>query len=357
MAYLVMKHGAYYAVVKQGIKKHWIRLGKLTKRSAQKALQKLELDNIKLPETTKTLPVFAQEYLQYAHTEKAQSTWKREQRAYRAILAFFNNIALHHITEHHIDQYKAHRKAQGLSNKGINRELEVLRHSLHKAQAWGYITRIPQVKKLTVPTKPRRFLTIEEVTLLLKKAPLWAKTMITFMVYTGARRGEMFNLKWTDIDLEHQTVTLHATKTHNFRIIRMTQPLRQMLEWMYTYYVSPSNRVTKRQPHQKTYVFCNPNGKKLNDIRHAMQSACLMSELEGVTPHTLRHTFASHLVMQGVDLPTVQYLLGHKNLETTSIYIHLMQSHTNKAIDILPYSVPIESLLPELSPETHKQHK
>ena len=84
------------------------------------------------------------------------------------------------------------------------------------------------------------------------------------------------------------------------------------------------------------YVFCNPEtGKPYNDVKNAFKGACRRAGINDLHFHDLRHTFASHLVMEGIDITTVKELLGHKTLTMTLRYAHLAATHKAKAVDIL----------------------
>ncbi len=84
------------------------------------------------------------------------------------------------------------------------------------------------------------------------------------------------------------------------------------------------------------YVFYNPlTGKPYKDIRVAFHTALKRAKIKDFRFHDLRHTFASHMVMAGVDLSTVKELLGHKTLEMTNRYAHLAPNHKIRAIEVL----------------------
>ncbi len=90
----------------------------------------------------------------------------------------------------------------------------------------------------------------------------------------------------------------------------------------------------KRLP-DSPWVFCKKNGERYGNIRKAFEGARKRAGIVDFRFHDLRHTFASHLVMAGVDLRTVQELLGHKSFEMTLRYAHLSPEHKKAALDIL----------------------
>ena len=118
------------------------------------------------------------------------------------------------------------------------------------------------------------------------------------------RRGEIFRLKWHDIDFRHNIITILDTKNGDKREVPMNEQVKTALI-----------RVPKNP--NSPYVFCNENGQPLHDIRKSFWTALRKSGIkigspDGITFHSLRHSFASNLVMAGTDLNTVRELLGHK---------------------------------------------
>jgi site-specific recombinase XerD len=91
---------------------------------------------------------------------------------------------------------------------------------------------------------------------------------------------------------------------------------------------------------QKEFVFCYPDGNRIQKFRAAFSKAVGKAKLNNVTPHTLRHSFAYHLVMKGVDMRTIQYLLGHKSITTTIIYVRLSSEHIARAVEKLSWAKP-----------------
>ncbi len=82
-------------------------------------------------------------------------------------------------------------------------------------------------------------------------------------------------------------------------------------------------------------VFIDKNGKRFLDVKRSFPSACRRAGIKDFRFHDLRHTFASHLVMAGVDLTTLKELLGHKDIRMTLRYGHLSPAHKKKAVELL----------------------
>ena len=103
----------------------------------------------------------------------------------------------------------------------------------------------------------------------------------------------------------------------------------------------PINEIAKmallrRLKHPESpYIFCDKNGKPFGNIRKSFFTALKKAGIINFRFHDFRHTFASHLVMSGVDLNTVRELLGHKSLAMTLRYAHLSQNHKRRAVDTL----------------------
>jgi len=153
----------------------------------------------------------------------------------------------------------------------------------------------------------------------------------------GMRMGETLNLKFNDIDYDRKRITVVSSKTNNYRFIPMNLELYNMVKWLKLNYINPKNqRVILRQPQQRNYLFCNPDGSKLKSIRTSFSKASGKAGVKA-TPHSLRHTFASHLVMNGVDLVTVKELLGHNSISTKMIYSHLSEEHKAKSLEKLQW--------------------
>src|SRR5207244_2916769 len=142
-------------------------------------------------------------------------------------------------------------------------------------------------------------------------------------IYAGLRiQAEALTLRKEDVDLQRNLLTVHAAyaKSGQTRTIPVNSVLRAGL-----------TRVMRTSPGE--YVFAKPDGSPYQSIRTAFRHACRRAGLNSVTPHTLRHTFASRLAMAGVDPRTIQELGGWKELKMVERYTHLSPSHKAEAVE------------------------
>jgi integrase len=143
-----------------------------------------------------------------------------------------------------------------------------------------------------------RYLSQEEMARLLDIADDVLFPVLITALHTGLRRGELFALTWQDIDFKLGVIRVVHTKNGERREIPMTDTLRTTLHHL------PRRLASD-------YVFPGKTGQGLVDIRKRFHRALQEASIVGFVFHDLRHTFASHLVMAGVDLMTVKEFLGH----------------------------------------------
>jgi len=342
MASLVYKHKSYYAVFSINSKKKWIKLGKIGKKEANKLLKQLELtytkEKLLLISVKPTyLYDYVAEYLIYCKINKALSTHKREVTITSSIKSYFGNIPLDKIDNLSVEKYKARRLSDGLQSITINRELTILRFMLKKAQEWGYGNTVPIIKNLKVVKKPVKFLSEKEIQRLLDYSSPRLRPMIIVLRNTGMRIGELLHLRLHDIDLDNKSLLVRSTKTNNYRIIPINSELDDVFKWLYLHHVDPwTSKVSLRESKQLDYLFCHNDGSRVKSIRRGFNNTCKRAGIKA-TLHTLRHTFASHLVMNGVDLVSIKELLGHSSINTTMIYSHISSEHKINTVSKLPW--------------------
>lgn len=271
---------------------------------------------------------FKDKYIKCCETDLSKETVIR-------IKVVFNNFdkvltirRLSDLTPEVFEEFKTIRKNIGVMATTINRELQALKASMKKAAEWGYASaNVWGVRKLPTVKKRPVFFTEQDLVVLLDKAePFW-KTVIYIGFYAGLRMGEMLNLEWTDVDF-HQRI-LKVTPTEHWhpkdREAREV-PLHPELEEHLKLWKKISSGTTKILPwNQKKNIFSRTFAK----VRKR-------SELEQGSVHTLRHSFASHMAMRGIDLNRIREMMGHSSIVTTQIYAHLLPSSLRDAVVVLP---------------------
>ncbi len=148
------------------------------------------------------------------------------------------------------------------------------------------------------------------------------KPIILMALLTGMRRGEILRLTWKDVNFNNSIIQIRETKNGEIREV----PIHKEL------FLALSKMEIKGK-----YIFTNKDGSQKKDIRTAFGNALKRAKISNFRFHDLRHTFASHLVMNGVDLLSVKELLGHKTIDMTLRYSHLSPSHKSKALESLKY--------------------
>jgi integrase len=227
----------------------------------------------------------------------------------------------------------------------IQKEIAVLKHALRLAVEWELLheNAAQGVKLPRLPEGRTRYLSPTELKSVLEAAPDWMRAPLALAAFTGMRRGEILSLKWSDVDLPNRRVYLHETKNGSLRVLALNGLALQVLKSL------PA-------PVPSAQVFPGVDAKKLS-----VYTRRLFSDLgiEDASFHSLRHTAASWLVMQGVDLFAVGQILGHRTPKMTQRYAHLSPQYMAGAMGkldsafakVLPRSSPSKGqLVPTESP-------
>ncbi|MCX5657771.1 MAG: site-specific integrase, partial [Candidatus Omnitrophica bacterium] len=227
------------------------------------------------------------------------------------------------ITPMLVEQYKTERIKQ-VSPATNNREVACLKCILNKAVEWGKLKDNPikKVKLFRENNKRLRYLEKEEIIRLLANCNRHLRSMVVVALNTGMRKGEILGLKWHDVDFRQGIIYLLDTKNGEKREIPMNEQAKTAL-------------IRVRKHPDSPHIFCKGDGKPFGNVRKSFYTALKKSGIIDFRFHDLRHTFASQLVMSGVDLNTVRELMGHKSLEMTLRYSHLSPDHKKRAVDIL----------------------
>lgn len=341
MASLRLRNGTYFVDYRINGRRFRKAVGP-SKRIAELALKDIEVKVAKgeLGFTPKdnSLEKLFEEYLTYSRTNHAPSSQKR----YRAILDHLKFFLakypyltkISHLTPKLFEDYKSLRKEEGAANKTMNNELQTFRAMFYLAMKWGYASDNP-VKGVTPfkddKNKKPRFLSKEECKILLENCGTELYPIFYTFLNTGMRKAELENLEWGDIDFERRKIKIRVKDDWSPKTSEREIPINDnLLELLRTH--GDKNK-------RGRWVFHN-KGEKIepNSLRKKLISVAKKCGIIDLTKiHSLRHTFASHLVMSGVDLPTVKKLMGHSDIETTMIYSHLADEHVDKAVEKLKF--------------------
>ncbi|OGF82911.1 hypothetical protein A2924_00590 [Candidatus Giovannonibacteria bacterium RIFCSPLOWO2_01_FULL_44_16] len=250
------------------------------------------------------------------------------------LIPFFGNVPIGKINTMKIDEFKAKKINEHLANKSVNNYLTILNTCLKAAQEGLGLTTLPRVKLLKTPPQTYDFLTIDESNNLLANLSGMAREIVLTAIRTGLRKGELKALRWQDIDwvnrrlvVRHSwcryTKGLTSPKSNKFRYVPLTDDVYFMLK--------------DRKQETGPIFYTNKRNQNFDywTLKCKMLEACKNANLRFITVHTLRHTFASHLVMKGAPLIAVQQLLGHSDIRITMRYAHLSQSSLREAINLL----------------------
>ena len=286
-------------------------------------------------------------YMEYAKGNKR--SWLRDQQMLKHLTNFFGSERqLSEIVAADIEGYKLHRRTD-VSGSTVNRELALLKHMLNLAIDWDLFlgsNPVRKVKRFEEFNIGDRFLSKEEEERLLPNATPYIQDIALFDLNTGLRSGEVRSLKWESVDLERNLLAVFAPKTHKIRTVPINSVARRILEFW-------------ALGRRNEFVFYNhETGKPFVDLKAGFALACRKAGIEGVTWKTLRHTFASRLMNQGVDIVTVQQLLGHSSVLVTMRYTHTNLDSKKAAVakletfgdNLVTVCTKMQHLTPKLSP-------
>ena len=232
-----------------------------------------------------------------------------------------SNIDFLNIENIHVRGYLKYLDSCNLKNTTISRRISALRTFYNYLLEKGFVKNniFLNVKNPKLEKKLPNYLNYTEIEELLASMDtsnsegLKRRLLIEMFYSTGCRVGEMVNVKISDIDFYNKTIKVMG-KGSKERIV------------YYGDYASKYLEDYLKNKDRKGYLFTNKKGEKLSveEVEYIVKNIMKHISIKThVTPHTLRHTFATHLLNNGADIRTVQELLGHANLSTTGIYTHV----------------------------------
>lgn len=275
------------------------------------------------------LEFFLKEYLPWLKQTAKKSTWHQHDRAFRHLQKRLGLMTLSQITSKVLDQYQALRKADGMTNETINREIGSIRSAVKRAAVW-YNLEPPQLVFKRLEEKKGRLIwwTPEQIHKLASTTKDPWRMMIYFGVYTGVRLGELVHVRREDVVLDEDgtgwvqvTPTKFWTpKDYEKRDIPIPPPFYPMLKA----YLDHS-RI------KSGLLFPYTESVASAYIRKLVRKAKLIG-----STHTLRHTYGTWLGKAGVDSFIIKQLMGHSKIETTMRYVHLDPADLQRGAEKLP---------------------
>jgi integrase len=214
------------------------------------------------------------------------------------------------------------------SEATVNRYLAALSHALTIAvNEWEWLDDSPmrKVRKLKESRGRVRFLSEDERKLLLSackdRNDSNLYTIVVLALSTGARKGEILNLRWKDVSFSRKVITFEETKNDERRSVPLVGHAYELVNEMATV-----RRI------DTDYLFPSTGGSKSLDIRYAFEAAVKQAGLPDFRFHDLRHSAASYLAMNGASLAEIAEILGHKTLQMVKRYAHLTEQHTAEVV-------------------------
>ena len=273
-------------------------------------------------------------YIEQASQDKGARTCVEERSRYKIwIEPAFKDKPLKDISPFLLEKLKKEMADNGKSPRTITYVLAVIRQVFNYAKNHDFFNGDNPVSKVKKPSEDNRrvrFLSYEEADSLLEelaKISPMLHNMALLSLHCGLRAGEIFNLEWTAVNLKNETLLIKDTKNGRNRNAIMTDDVRAMFE-----------SIIKNR--ESEIVFPSRRGAKTTEISRTFDRVVkklgfnkgIKDRRQKVVFHTLRHTYASWLVISGIDLYTVQRLMGHMSISMTERYSHLAPDHLRKAV-------------------------
>jgi len=277
---------------------------------------------------------YIEKFIRYLDIEKnySQHTILNYRLDLEDFAKFLGELALEKIDYLTLRKYLAVLKERNLGNRSVGRRLSCLRSFFRFLTREGYLKTNP-ILSLSSPKQDKHlplFLTEGEVTKLIESVfpkderSLRDRAILETFYSTGIRISELVGLSTEDIDFIGGIIKVRG-KGKKERIVPIGDTAVRIIR----------NYLEKRKK-QSEALFLNKNGKRITTrgVRGIVEKYLrIVGMKQGVSPHTLRHSFATHLLNRGADLRSIQELLGHVNLSTTQIYTHLTTERLKSVYD------------------------
>lgn len=295
-----------------------------------------------------TLAEFAPRYMEgyaVANRQKPSTMYMKRYHFDNFLLPMLGSKRLDEIGQEEVQLLKT--RMSKLSVKSTNNLLATLSTLLKCAVEWGVLAELPvRIRHLRVPKKTMDFFDFDEFEQLVAAARELGPGVLAFVLLAGEaglRAGEIRGLQWSSVDLDRRLLTVERAEWHGqiitpkhdkIRTVPMTARLTASLRELER---GPGPFVIYTQRHARAQVRTFTHDCQRSWLSRALRDAGLRDK----GPHTLRHTFCSHLAMRGAPASAIQRLAGHSSLVVTERYMHLTASALESAIRLLEAPAPV----------------
>jgi integrase len=276
------------------------------------------------------------QYLPYVESYKR--SWRTDESMIRNhLIPKLGSKAMGKISPPDVAMFINYMKSEGYASGTCNRALVLLKYSFSLALRWKIIgldtNPVKEIKTIKDDNKLERYLTEPQMKALTHAVQQCdnevLQYIVLFLIYTGARKREVLDARWRDIDFAQRSWRIPKTKSSKVRHIPLSTGAVQVLTKL------------RDDIHENflddQFIFANPNtGKPFVSFFYSWNSARIRAGLPDFRIHDLRHSFASYLVNAGRSLYEVQELLGHADIKTTSRYAHLNRERLVAAVEVVP---------------------
>ncbi len=258
---------------------------------------------------------------------KELKSWQSVESYLKQIKEFFGPHTVSQINPALIEDFKQKRKSAGDQPSTIVRKLTILKRIFNLAKKrWMWVKDVPPIEMPAKADRKRlRYLSFAEYHKLLGKCEPWLHGPVIVAAWTGLRKGNVLNLKRSQVNIFNRTISLDGSETKNGEhlIIPVAAPALEAIK--------DAMKVTHLN---SPYVFCTADGKPYSsmEVQRAFKDALTKAEIEDFRFHDLRHCFASWNRQAGVDLDTLADLMGHKDTQMTRRYAHIGPQHLADAV-------------------------